>query len=144
MRKFFSVVAVFVVVLTSGCAVIIAPLDSVVTHHPQSTHISGGLVTSSPAKCIVGGKNFGDISEAACQEVLRKNTVTSDSSVSGTKPFSVSSSPTVVNGHSCAVLDKSGSVLADFLDASKNPKKTVVSSGEECVQAKKAFLSTRQ
>lgn len=47
--------------------------------------------------------------------------------------------PTTVGGNTCSVLSTNGEVLADFLDASKNPKGVVVSSGPECQKARSEF-----
>ena len=51
--------------------------------------------------------------------------------------------PTTANGHTCSVLNKAGEVLADFLDAKKNPKGVVVKTGAECIEERQLFASRR-
>lgn len=42
----------------------------------------------------------------------------------------------------CSVLNKAGEVLADFLDAKKNPKGVVVKTGAECLKARDDFTAS--
>ena len=56
-----------------------------------------------------------------------------------TAPSAPSSSPS--QKHSCNVHDKSGKILADFLDASKNPKGIVVTEGSQCRDERRMFVA---
>ena len=92
-----------------------------------------------PANCEVGGKSFGDISEEECLKKRDALTV----KVSGTPTLrTYGKTPTSSSGHTCAVLDQNGNVIADFLDSAKNPKEVVVTTGQQCQEEQAQFKRT--
>lgn len=50
--------------------------------------------------------------------------------------------PTTSNGNTCSVINQKGEILADFLDATKNPKKIVVAAAVECLKERAEFSAT--
>lgn len=111
---------------------------------------SGGVTTQVLSSCQTEGwPNMRGLTPDECARVVAKLTgVTSPMSAQTPTQTSQSVSPfgngydgqpTNVGGHTCAVIDNRGRVLADFLDATKNPKGIVVTSGAACTAEKTAF-----
>jgi hypothetical protein len=111
---------------------------------------TGGVTTQVLSSCQTEGwPNMRGLTPDECARVVAKLTgVTSP--VPAQTPAQVSQPvspfgngydgpPTNVGGHTCSVVTKDGRVLADFLDATKNPKGIVVTSGAACSSEKASF-----
>lgn len=127
----------------------------VVTTIPNGTIVNQGVSTGAvtvPGACIVDGVSYPQFinkkveCDAKWVEVFNKNNQPPAVAQPQQQSQQVAAlptygkTPTTINGHTCFVDDKkNGEILADFLDATKNPKKIVVTTGEDCTKERAEF-----
>lgn len=96
---------------------------------PGTIHVPGSCSVDDNPKL----QNLRGLTKEQCAEIAGTQ------KVQGQTPSSIATygtTPTVKDGHTCSVFDKKGQIIADFLDAAKNPKKIVVATGAECAKEK--------
>ncbi len=139
MNKTLVSVFAFVVALLTGCAM---PPQQANAQQYVSPVSAGNTANSN---CSIEGRpnlqNMKGLSEANCAEIAR--IAGTSAKVAGNNKLATTygdaSMATKFNGRTCAVLSRDNKILADFLDASKNPKGVVVTSGAECLRARQQF-----
>lgn len=108
----------------------------------------GGQVTAVPSDCDIQGvpelQNLRGLTQQQCAAIAARLKVAVPVQATATpapvqEQKTFGNTPTAVNGYTCAVLNSRGEVVADFLDANKNPKNIVVKSGPQCKQERELF-----